>query len=87
MTPRSHVLRSLGEHVVLQRDAVGHRLDAGIEQLHHQDQQHGRHHQRLADAVAVRAERDRDQHQGEEDFLPESVLVPERRGIARRASR
>src|SRR5581483_7477205 len=36
----AEVLRALGERVVLERDAVDRGLERGVEQLHHQHEQH-----------------------------------------------
>ena len=41
------------EAVLVERDAVDGGLDAGIQQLHDEDEQHRRDHQGLADAADV----------------------------------
>ena len=74
------VLGALGEAVVVERYAVDGRLDRGIEQLDDQDQQHAADQQRALDAGLAEAQPERHQHRGEQQLLPERVLVARRRG-------
>ena len=52
-------------------------FDRGVEQFDNQHQQDARHHQRFAYAERRREEGDGDEEDGEQDFLPEGILVLE----------
>src|SRR5690554_2546781 len=65
--------------MIVERDSVDGRFDRGIEQLDDQNEQYRRHQHRLFHTALAQPQAERDQHCSEQQLLPESIFVQERR--------
>ena len=71
----AEILRALGQPVGVEADAVDRRLDARVQQLDDQHQDHGRNQKHAFRRRHRHDARERDEHSGEQDFLAERAFV------------